>query len=76
MLYSSSVNQRKRVRESYVGQIEYFAVYCLDLDKVYIVPISEACQHETSLRVTDTKNNQDYGVRWARDYELNSASLV
>ena len=74
--FSCSKHARQGHRESYVGQIEYFAVYSFKLDKCYLIPIQDSCETETSLRVEPTKNQQDYKVRWAKDYEINSMSLV
>jgi DNA-binding sugar fermentation-stimulating protein len=54
----------------YHGQIEYFAVYCHDTRGVYLVPVGHTGTSSTVLRLTDTKNNQEKNVRWARDYEL------
>ena len=55
----------------YVGQIDAFAVYCPQIERVYLVPI-EAVQTTIGarLRLEPAKNGQTWNVRWARDFEL------
>jgi hypothetical protein len=53
------------------GQIDAFAVYCPQIERVYLVPI-EAVQTTIGarLRLETAKNAQTWNVRWARDFEL------
>ena len=54
-------------RQSYLGQVDYFAIYAEELQKVYLIPTT----HATGiLRLKATKNNQEKLVRWAKDYKL------
>src|SRR6266571_8523761 len=39
--FQSCSNNKGYARRSYHGQIEYFAVYCAELDTVYLVPIDD-----------------------------------
>jgi PD-(D/E)XK endonuclease len=57
-------------RRSYRGQVEYFAVYSPDLDKVYLIPVDHVGATQGMLRLQPTANNQRKGVKWAKDYEL------
>ena len=57
-------------RRHYRGQIEYFAVYSPDTDKVYFLPVDHVGTGHGFLRLLPTENNQKKGVRWAKDYEL------
>ena len=57
-------------RRDYRGQIEYFAVYSPDLDKVYLVPVDHVGTTNAYLRLAETANKQKKGVRWAKDHEL------
>lgn len=57
-------------RRDYRGQVDYFAVYCPETDKVYLVPVEDVGTNEGSLRVEPTLNEQQKGVRWAVDYEI------
>jgi hypothetical protein len=57
-------------RRNYRGQIEYFAVYCPNTDKVYLVPVDHVGTTNAYLRLVETANKQKKGVHWAKDYEL------
>jgi hypothetical protein len=54
----------------YRGQCDYFAVFCEELDKIYLVPVDQAGNFRVNLRLVPAKNNQEKKVRWAKDYEL------
>ncbi len=58
-------------RRGYVGDAEYFGVYCAELNTVYLVPINIVpYAGEVHLRIQPTKNNQEKKVIWAKDYEI------
>lgn len=57
-------------RHDYRGQADFFGVYCPETDGVYLVPVDEVPLTAAALRVTPTRNNQEIGVRWAKDYQL------
>jgi PD-(D/E)XK endonuclease len=63
-------NTQRVYLRSYFGEIDYFAVYSPDIDRVYAVPVDEAGRCSGSLRVEPTANGQSKGVRWADDYLL------
>jgi hypothetical protein len=54
----------------YRGQCDYFAVFCEELNKIYLVPVDQVGTASVNLRLVSAKNNQVKNVRWARDYEL------
>ena len=54
----------------YRGQCDYFAVYCEEFDKVYLVPVDQVGTTSAALRLTTRKNNQEKNTLWAKDYEL------
>jgi hypothetical protein len=54
----------------YKGQCDYFAVYVEELRKVYLIPVDEVGTSHVTLRLTQSKNNQEKNVRWAKDHEL------
>ncbi|MEO6890748.1 MAG: group I intron-associated PD-(D/E)XK endonuclease [Ktedonobacteraceae bacterium] len=56
--------------KNYRGQCEYFAVYCSETKGVYLVPVDLVGVTQAALRLVPTVNNQEKGVRWAKDYEL------
>src|SRR5260370_33309928 len=55
----------------YIGDAEYFGVYCEKLNKTYLIPV-DLVPHiiEVHLRVIPSKNNQVKKVIWAQDYEV------
>ncbi len=74
MFHCSSVDSRSQkghcVRKKYIGEIEFFGVYCPDNDTCYLVPVTEAEGHYCTLRIDPPRNGQKTRIRWARDYEL------
>jgi hypothetical protein len=54
----------------YEGEIDLFAVYCPELDRLYAVPIEVAPLGGGTLRVAPAANNQSRRIRWAADFEL------
>ena len=58
-------------KRGYVGDAEYFGVYCAELNKIYLVPIDIAAyKGEVHLRINPSRNNQMKRVIWASDYEI------
>lgn len=55
-------------------EIDAIAAYAPDTDRCYLIPISEAAgMAGLSLRLAPTRNNQATNVRWAHDYEFETA---
>ena len=70
-LRSRSTNGKVQYsRAKYTGQIEYFAVYSHEQHKAYLIPANQATGETMRLRLAPAKNNQEKGVRWAKEYEL------
>jgi hypothetical protein len=68
--YAHHANPASAARD-YLGQIEYFAVYCPDTSGVYVVPIDDVpLRWEARLRVAASRNGQERRVRHAADYEI------
>jgi hypothetical protein len=63
-------NTRGSHERSYLEDIDLFAVYCPDTERVYAVPIEDSTSTVGSLRLDPTVNGQARRVRWAADYEL------
>ncbi len=57
-------------RKNYKGQADYFGVYCPELDKTYLVPVSTTGVSQVKLRINPAKNKQSKFVRWASEYEI------
>lgn len=63
-------------RRSYVGEVDFFAVYCADTRVVYLVPIDDLpMRTEAALRVDPPRNNQRQRVRFAADYEIGRVAI-
>jgi len=55
-------------------EIDVIAAYAQETDQCYLIPIEEAAgMASLSLRLAPTRNNQATNVRWARDYEFETA---
>ncbi len=65
-----NVTGKNRQRRHYQGQCDYFAVFCAELNKVYLVPVDQVGTNSAHLRLVPAKNNQMKHVRWAHEYEL------
>ena len=68
--YAYTWQKSSMTRKHYRGDVEYFAVYSPDLDKVYLIPIEQAGTNQGTLRLVPTANNQEKKVHWAKDYEV------
>src|SRR5665811_1511513 len=72
--YSSHTHRGGPSCRSYVGEVDYFGVYCPELDSTYLVPIDDLAPFRGVLRVSKTKNGQGKGIRWAHDYRIRASS--
>src|SRR5258706_12423111 len=68
--YKHAYERKELVRKHYRDDVEYFAVYSPDLQKTYLIPITDVGDTMNALRLVPTKNNQAKHVRWAAEYEL------
>lgn len=59
-----------RRRVTYRGQVDVFAIYSPDVDRVYLVPVDECPGTVVRLRLKPTRNGQAAGVRLASQYEI------
>jgi PD-(D/E)XK endonuclease len=54
-----------------VGELDAFALYCVDTERCYLLPGGDfAANRQVHLRLAPARNNQEHGIRWARDYEF------
>lgn len=62
-------NPKGAVRRAYLGQVEYFGVFCPETAGVYLVPIEAAqLRRQGALRVVAPRNGQRAGIRFAAEY--------
>ena len=67
----NSVSYGPRTNVENYLDIDYFGVYCPELDEVFLVPTQEVSVGRGVLRVDPVKQNESR-VRWAADYRLGS----
>lgn len=66
---STHGHRRSPSFRSYTGQVDFFGVYCPQLESTYLIPIGELSSRRTSsLRVVPPKNCQSRKVRWATNF--------
>lgn len=65
---SMHTNSQGNVYERYEGDVDYFAVYCRDIEQLYLVRENEA-ETGMSLRV-DPPERTDDTINWAEEYEF------
>lgn len=63
-------NTRSTKVRGYLGEADFFLVFCRELDRVYAVPVAEASLSHMRLRVAPARNGQSQRLHWASDYEL------
>lgn len=68
--HSVRTNSKRWFTRDYQGEIQIFLIYCPDTRRIYAVPVDEAPASHGLLRTDPTRNGQEDGIRWARDYEL------
>lgn len=73
--YAHHGNPRAAQRD-YLGEIDYFAVYCPETEGVYLVPIDDVqVRRWGALRVDPPLNGQKRGIRLARNYEIAKVAI-
>jgi hypothetical protein len=73
--YAHHPNPKMVVRD-YLGQIDYFGVYCPQTGGAYLVPVEDAQVRKAgSLRVTPAKNRQRRKIRLAADYLIAEVAI-
>jgi hypothetical protein len=56
------------------SEVDAIGLYAPSTDRCYLIPIDQVeGLGQISLRVVATRNNQAVGVRWAREYELETS---
>jgi hypothetical protein len=62
-----NANYDRKMRRYEKGEVDYFAIYCPQLNEIYGMPF-EATRSSASLRIEPTVNKQEKFIRWAKDY--------
>jgi hypothetical protein len=71
-LYTSRRGPQGLINPRYArGEFDAFGRYCADTERCYLLPADEfVAKRQIYLRLSPTRNNQQIGIRWARDYEF------
>jgi hypothetical protein len=73
--YAHHPNPKVRERD-YMGEVDYFAVYCPETAGVYLVPMDGLPnRRQGALRVDPSRNNQRRRIRPANDYQLGEVTF-
>jgi len=68
--FNSRTTDHGRGRQPYLGLADIFGVYFPVGDSIYLVPVAIASGYGVRLRLSDPRNNQRKGIRFAADYAL------
>lgn len=68
--YSSTGKGTAKVVRDYKCRADQFGDYCSELDRVFLVPVSDVGTGTVTLRIEPAKNGQAAGVKWAKDYDV------
>lgn len=49
-------------------EVDYFALYNVERDKIFLLRISEVANNQVSIRYEKPKNNQTVGIKYEDDY--------
>jgi len=71
-LYSSVRDKttKKYKKVKYESSVDYYGVYCAQLNQCYLVPPAELATELGILRVGSRETNGGSQSRWAKDYEI------
>jgi hypothetical protein len=69
-VFNSRSTDHGKGPQSYLGLADLFGVYYPPDDQVFLVPIDGVAAFEGRLRLEPTKNNQQRGIRFAADFEI------
>jgi PD-(D/E)XK endonuclease len=71
----TSTGIRRRHYEA--DEVDVIAAYCPDLDRCFYIPLAEMRGTAgIQLRLSPTANNQQRGIRWADDFDLERLELA
>lgn len=68
---TSAHHKRPATQRDYLGQIDFWAVYCPETAGVYLIPTEDAPVRRTgALRLDPPRNGQRKRIRFAADYQI------
>jgi hypothetical protein len=69
--YSSHAHRGGKQR-GYIGEAEFFGIYCSDTERVFMVPVRDVKQSAGVLRWEPARNGQSKKIRWAHPYSVST----
>lgn len=66
---SSSVHRKNGTKKPYIGEVDFFAIFCPQNLGSYLIPVGSLTSMGT-LRVDPVKNGQQKHIIFAKDYEI------
>jgi hypothetical protein len=75
LIFNCRSTDHGRGPQSYFGLADIFAVYFPSNRTVYLVPIDGVAAFEGRLRLEPTRNNQQRGIRFATEFEIDRWTL-
>jgi hypothetical protein len=70
LAFNTCSNNKGYKRRAYHEDADYLGVYSPQLDRCYLVPVSETGVSEMKLRLEPPKNGQTKNVKLASDYQI------
>jgi hypothetical protein len=67
---SVAAGPNRVVVQHYRGQIDYFAAYCPDTRKTYLIAVNDVPMSVVNLRLDPAISNQQKRIRWAANFEI------
>jgi hypothetical protein len=69
-------HRAKTPSRDYLGQVDFFAIYCPETSGVYLVPIEDiSLRSQGALRIDPPRNHQRRGIRFAADYAIGVVAI-
>lgn len=75
LIFNSRSTDHGRGAGTYLGLADIFGVYCPVTGGVYLVPVRGVPTSVVCLRLEPARNNQQRGIRFAADYEIDRMTL-
>lgn len=76
-LTSSTTHRKEGVKHIYTdNEIDYFACYNVERDKLFLIPIDQAPNTAITIRYEKPKNNQIKGIIFENEYEIENVLCV
>lgn len=76
-LVSSTLHRKNGVKHIYTSEeIDYFACYNIERDKIFLIPVNEAPSTAITIRYEKPKNGQIKDIKFEEDYLIEKVLCV